>query len=462
MTPDAAVAQSVGGSDCFEFEKTGRARLADAERLRDEGIDALVRDAVFGRDGVRQRARYMIWCAAQEMGALSSSIQDLYAVRGQGAIKQSFTVPAVNVRGPTYDVVRAGLRAARTNDVGAVVFEIARSEMSYTHQTPSEYASVVLAAAIKENWRRPVFLQGDHFQFSAKQYAEDADGVTQGIRNLITESLEAGFFNIDIDASTLVDLGQSTVQKQQALNARLTAQMTDLIRGNEPAEVAVSVGGEIGEVGKHNSTEEELRAYLNAFKRSLSQLRKQATGISKVSIQTGTSHGGVVGPDGKVVDVAVDFGTIERLTAVAREDYQLAGVVQHGASTLPDDLFHEFPKAGACEIHLATGFQNAIFDHEAFPQDLTTRMVEHLESNHAGEKKKDWTREQFVYKTRKKAFGPFKQDLWDLPEETKDAIMKTVEQRFAFLYRELKVTDTAGLVKHYIPRVRVPHPPVRP
>jgi len=34
--------------------------------------------------------------------------------------------------------------------------------------------------------------------------------------------------------------------------------------------------------------------------------------------------------------------------------YGMAGAVQHGASTLPAELFDRFPKLGACEIHLAT------------------------------------------------------------------------------------------------------------
>ena len=37
--------------------------------------------------------------------------------------------------------------------------------------------------------------------------------------------------------------------------------MTAFIRSIEPEGVTISVGGEIGEVGGHNSNEEELRAY---------------------------------------------------------------------------------------------------------------------------------------------------------------------------------------------------------
>jgi len=52
---------------------------------------------------------------------------------------------------------------------------------------------------------------------------------------------------------------------------------------------------------------------------------------------------------------------------VAREKYKMGGTVQHGASTLPDEMFHKFKEHGAVEVHLATGFQNLIFDHPYFP-----------------------------------------------------------------------------------------------
>ncbi len=132
----------------------------------------------------------------------------------------------------------------------------------------------------------------------------------------------------------------------------------------------VSIGGEIGEVGKENSTEAELRAYLDGYRQELTtRAGADAVGLSKVSVQTGTSHGGVPLPDGGVAEVKLDFGTLERLSAVCRS-YGLAGAVQHGASTLPDELFHNFPRVETAEIHLATGFQNALYDHPEFPADL--------------------------------------------------------------------------------------------
>ncbi len=137
--------------------------------------------------------------------------------------------------------------------------------MAYTDQRPAEYTAVILAAALREGWRTPVFLQGDHFQFNATKWAADPAGELDGLRDLTREAVGAGFLNIDIDSSTLVDLSQPTVADQQRVNAENTAELTRLIRRLQPDGVTISIGGEIGEVGKSNSTEGELRAYLDGY-----------------------------------------------------------------------------------------------------------------------------------------------------------------------------------------------------
>ena len=296
----------------------------DAARFRDEHVDALVFDAVFATDaGRRDASRWLIWAASQELGCASASIHDLYMARGRGQF-DGFTVPAINVRATAYLTAQQAFRAAQERNAGALVFEIAKSEMSYTDQRPAEYTVVILAAALKVGWDGPVFLQGDHFQFNATKWAADPDAELAALRDLTTEAVGAGFLNIDIDSSTLVDLSRETVAEQQATNARNAAELTRLIRSVQPRGVTISIGGEIGEVGKSNSTEEELRAYLDGYYGELGDI---GPGISKVSIQTGTSHGGVPLPDGTVAAVNIDFDTLRRLSRVAREEYGLAGCV---------------------------------------------------------------------------------------------------------------------------------------
>jgi hypothetical protein len=231
--------------------------------------------------------------------------------------------------------------------------------------------------------------------------------------------------------------------------------MTALIRSLEPDGVTVSVGGEIGEVGKQNSNEGELRAYLEGYRRELDQRAAGATGLSKVSVQTGTSHGGVPLPTGGVAEVKLDFEVLGRLGDVARES-GLAGAVQHGASTLPDELFHRFPAVETAEIHLATGFQNTLYEHPAFPADLHRAIHEWCFENTADERKDGQTDEQFVYTTRKKAIGPFKRELWDL--STKDEILAAQSRKMAFLFTELGVNGSIGMVDRYIHPVEIHRP----
>ena len=112
---------------------------------------------------------------------------------------------------------------------------------------------------------------------------------------------------------------------------------------------------------------------MEGYKRSLAQVAPKAAGVSKISIQTGTSHGGVVLPDGTIAQVKVDFDTLSRLSRLARKDYGLGGAVQHGASTLPEEAFTRFAEAGACEVHLATNFQNMLYDR--LPDNLRRQHV---------------------------------------------------------------------------------------
>ncbi|HHT9125959.1 MAG TPA: class II fructose-bisphosphate aldolase [Candidatus Brocadiia bacterium] len=442
----------------IEFQGNGNIKILNEDKFRTEKLDGMVSCSVFSKDtDILNLSRWLIRTAASKLGIKSSSIQGLYEAMGRKEYK-GFTVPAINIRGLTYDVARSVVRAAKSNNVGALIFEIARSEIDYTNQRPAEYANVVTAAAIREKYQGPIFIQGDHFQINAKKYKSDANAEVDAVRSLIKEAVDAGFYNIDIDSSTLVDLSKPSVTEQQRLNFELAAELTSYIRKLEPKGITISVGGEIGEVGGKNSTEEELRAFMNGY-RQTPALGGGLKGISKISIQTGTTHGGVPLPDGTIAKVKLDFDTLEKLSRIARDDYGMCGAVQHGASTLPPEAFDRFPKTGTAEVHLATEFQNMIYENEHFPKDLKDEIYEYLRKTCASEKKEGETDEQFIYKTRKKAFGPFKEKLWNLPSSTRDTISKNLEGKFDFLFKKLNVVNTRDTIAKTIKPVDVPVPP---
>jgi fructose/tagatose bisphosphate aldolase len=410
-------------------------------------IDTTVTQAALADDvKTRESSRRTIRELAAAQGIFPASIQGLYEAAGKG-IYSNKTVPAINIRGMTYQVARAIFRAALKQNVGAFIFEIARSEIDYTAQRPDEYVVCLLAAALKEKFQGPVFIQGDHYQVKRASYGKDPVAELNSLKGLIKESVEAGFLNIDIDASTIVDIDKPVLSEQQLKNYMVTGELTKYIRSIEPEGTTVSVGGEIGEIGKGNSTVGDLRAFMDGYTK---QMGKSFKGISKISVQTGTTHGGVVLSDGSLAQVELDFNTLEAMSAAARKEYGLGGAVQHGASTLPDDAFDIFPRIGTLEVHLATGFQNIIYDSPSFPAELRKEVYKLLAEKYADERKQGETEDQFIYKTRKKGFGDFKKEMWQLPDKNMSKIMGELEERFALMFRKLNVVNTTDIVHRYV------------
>ncbi len=421
-------------------------RIKNEGKVRTDIIDKLVWEAVWG-DATKGEARWLLWELGQIVGVRPASIHDYYMAKGRGEVKEVFTVPAINVRGMAYDTARAIFSSAVRLDVGALILELARSEMGYTGQQPEEYVAVIQGAALREGWTGPLFIQGDHFQTKEAGPGVPKEGEVEAVGKLIRDAVKAGFYNIDVDTSTLVDLERETEAEQQAANVKYSLELAKVVRESEPRGVTVSLGGEIGHIGGKNSTASEFEAYMDGF---LSGLPEGMVGMSKVSVQTGTSHGGVVMPDGKLAEVSVDFSVLEDIGKIAREKYGLGGTVQHGASTLKEEYFQLFPKYETLEIHLATGFQNILLDHPAFPGELLEEMYRWLDETKSSERGEGDTDQQFHYELRKKALGEFKRKLWDLPESVRRKIRGSLSERFAFLFEKLGVLDSGKVIERYV------------
>lgn len=427
--------------------RDGRVHLNDPAALQSTHMDMLAWQAVFGDEATKNTSRWILWELGQLAGVQPASIHDLYIARGEGKCS-GFTVPAINVRGMAYDTARSIFRTANALDAGAFILEIARSEIAYTDQRPAEYVSVMLAAALREGFRGPLFIQGDHFQVNHKKYAVNPAPEVDAVKAIVKEAVAAGFYNIDVDTSTLVDLSKDTLAEQQRLNYEVCVDITRAVRGEEPEGVTISIGGEIGEVGTANSTAEELEAFMEGFNQTLAEQAPGMAGLSKISVQSGTSHGGVVLADGSIADVKLDLDTLGTLSRIARESYQMAGAVQHGASTLPDTAFHNFPRTETAEIHLATNFQNMMYDH--LPTDLKREIYAWLDTNAKDERKATDSDEQFYYKTRKKAIGPFKKQLWSLPIDVRAGLGEALDAKFTFLFQQLGISGTRGIVAQFV------------
>ncbi len=425
-------------------ENNGELFIKDKDFFLKTNVKKLVDTIIFAESShLKKLCHYVTYNAAIQLGVFPSSIQSLYTAVGKGLVN-GFTIPAINIRTLTYDLARAVFKAAKKNNSSAFIFEIAKSEMGYTFQHPAEYSSAIMLAAMKEGYTGPIFIQGDHFNIDQKKYLLNKDAEIDTLKKIIKDAIKSSFYNIDIDSSALVDISKTSLDEQQKDNYKVCAFLTKFIRDIQPEGIEVSIGGEIGEVGLKNTSPDELKTFMEGYLKALNGIN----GISKISVQTGTSHGGVVLPDGSIAKVNIDFDTLSELSRIARNDYALAGAVQHGASTLPNEAFHRFPENKCIEIHLATQFQNMVYNY--LPLSLKEKIYAWLHRNCEKERNPDWTEDQFIYKTRKKALGFFKKDIFSISTELKEKISLALEDEFCFLFEQLNIKNTKELIQNYI------------
>lgn len=410
-----------------------------------KNIEELVYKLVFEND---KKAAEEIRKRSEAQGIKLASTYNLYKARAKNEW-EGFSFPAFNIRTLTFDAARAIFRQVLKKKVGAFILEIARSEIGYTDQKMSEYVPVILAAAIKEGFKGNLFFQGDHFQIKAEKFFDDKQKEQElsAVKKLIKESIEAGAYNLDIDCSTLVKLDEKDLKEQQKYNFELTALLTSYVRQLEPKNITISIGGEVGEIGGKNSTPEDLKVFIEGYNEEIKKF-DQREGLIKIAVQTGATHGGIVLPSGEIKKVDIDFDTLKELSREARK-YGMGGAVQHGASTLPEEYFDRFVQAEAVEIHLATAFQNIVYDSSYFPAELKEKIANWLRKEAISERKPDQTEEQFLYKARKKALGPFKKEIWGISQKARDKISEELENKFALIFEELNVENTIDLVNKY-------------
>ena len=78
-----------------------------------DALDRLVWTGVFGQGALRDAARQSVFDECRSVGLYPASINGLYMARGRGEVAPTFTVPAINIRGISYDTARALFRARK-------------------------------------------------------------------------------------------------------------------------------------------------------------------------------------------------------------------------------------------------------------------------------------------------------------------------------------------------------------
>lgn len=403
-----------------------------------KGLDLAARELALADEGQPGRIAEMT-AQARAHGVYPASIGPVYRALAAGRVAP-LTVPAINLRGMTYDLARAVWQVVREMDAGPVIFELAPSESRAGRQTFGEYATLVLAAAVREGYRGPVFLQVDHFQVDRLDPQADA-----AFQNWCAQAAAAGMLQVDFDASGLT--AHNDAVAPQAACAWATAAAVRYHDRLAP-EADVVFGAEVGEIGGANTTVDDLREFMVAY----AAAPGPAPELDKISVNTGTTHGGLVDATGQPGAMPLDFARLAELSSVARQEFGLPGVVQHAASTLSLAQLAQLPALGVCEVHLATGIQNCVFDHPQFDPDLRARMAAELLDTHTEAEGHDrregaeLTPAQRFYAGRWTSWGQFKHELWNLPEQSRAAIRVSLVEWCALVFGALRVTGSRPLL----------------
>lgn len=380
--------------------------------MEEKQIWELVQKVNFGTEEEMTESVATINSIASEKGVIFGSSADLYGKFISGE-ERGFVVPAINVRTLTYDFAKLIFSMISGLKRKYVIFELAPTEGGYTNQTPQQFASSITAGALAAGYEGEIVIQGDHYQFSANKYALDPGAERMRLMGLIDESISVGYRNIDIDASTLVDYQRADISSQQKENVTETLALLTHIRTKYP-DKNISVGGEIGHIGDRNTIPEEVEYFLG-------KMKQISNSINKVAVQTGTTHGGMIDESGKNISMPIDLELVGNL-GISAKKFGVAGIVQHGASTLPIDVLSQLSSKNVIEAHLSTGWQNIFFDN--LPENIKQEMYGHIRSNFMSESNSIWSETEAIYRLRKKVLGPFKEKIWSMNIEEKAPILE--------------------------------------
>ena len=382
--------------------------------------------------------------------------------RGRGDIG-GFTVPAINVRVMAYDTARAIFRTAMAGRPGRIILEIARSEIAYTEQRPAEYVSVMIGAALREGYTLPALHPGRPLPGQPQEVpgrsrgrggrGEEAHrrGDRRGLLQHRRRHLDAG--------------GPLARRRWRSSSARTTSarrRSPAFIRGRSRAGVTVSVGGEIGEVGMKNSTVEELHAFMQGYNRSAVRARQARRASARSRCRPARRTAAWCCRTARIADVKLDLEALEAAQQGGARGVRAgrggAARCEHAAlqrvRQLPANRDGRDPPRHQLPEHRLRPSQTAGGPEAADP--------DWLDENAAGERKSGDTDEQFYYKARKKAIGPFKRELWGLPEDIRTAIAADLERTFAFLFEQLNVNGTTDHINRIVQAPLQHHAALKP
>ena len=273
----------------------------------------------------------------------------------RAAKKHNAMIMACNIRCrlPVEGIVLASM-ASRA----PVMYEIAKSELTYTEFTPSSFVAFI----VQENERLgntevPFAVHGDHITVKKLEEVEN-------VRTIIGDELKAGFTSFAIDASHM----------ENERNLAATSELAKPI-----VEIGLGLEVELGEIGAKSGSSEGFTQPDEA-RWFIENLHAKGVQPDLLAINNGSIHGTYFGTthEGIQLELTGDIWNVIQPWSV--------DIAQHGITGTSLDKISSFIKYGIRKGNVGTLWQNIAFGL-AMSQDgnaLTTEDRQYIKRPYRG------------------------------------------------------------------------------
>ena len=201
------------------------------------------------------------------------------------------------------------------------------------------------------------------------------------MKQLALEAVTAGFYNIDVDTSTLVDLSKPDLASQQRLNYETCVDIAQVqfASSSRRASRSRSAARSARSALRTARSKSCARSWTASTARSPNGARRAPTGSRRSACSPGRRTAASYFPMARSRTSQLDLNTLARLSKDARERVRAGGSRAARSVDAPGLRVPQLPHTETAEIHLATNFQNMLFDH--LPGALRQEIYEWLREN---------------------------------------------------------------------------------
>jgi len=286
---------------------------------------------------------YLVLSAAHQSGIYPSSPQKLYKAKGDGSIKHSFLNPVIDCTQDSLEHIQQIFKAQNT-----LGFHLGCLGMKIDNGVIDHYSVItkIISAAILESYTSPIFLQAGNIKFDFKRFNEGRDHLMDEIREKVKSLINAGIYNLTLDASELIEENRSDPLEKLLMNLKMVAMATNLwVRKYEPRGLTVAVGCVLKQIAGIEINIAVFKDYIKRLYKEGSRLRFNTAGedIVKITIPN---------------ILNTDKPTIKSMNEFMKRDFGMGGLVLELGEVNTISTVNEHMGSDFCEVNF--NFSNSL------------------------------------------------------------------------------------------------------